>query len=160
MSMKIVIGLSLLSILLMSQELISHLKDDSNVTKSIDTTDKNCVEAGIDESLEIDEENKVKDAHMKNTTIHQGLIIIKDGTTIRNLNITQKNTIQRSNIDEKNGIGSIQITQGQIKIKDKINQNITQNIENKIDNLTVNNSLFDQECIHANQSDIISRRKK
>jgi len=129
--------------------------EDSNVTKLINSTNVNIVGDGTADKFEIYEDNSLKDTTMKNTTIHQGLIVIKDGADVSNLKITQKNNIKRSDLSGQSEINATQITQGQIKVEDGISRNITQNIENKIDNLTVNeSSSVSQSYIKSTQSEL------
>ena len=135
--------------------------DDSNVTKLINSASQNIVGDGTAEQFEVTEVNSLEDTDTKNTTIHQGLIVIQNGADVTNLNISQKNTIQRSNMRGQNEINATQITQGQIRLEDSVVRNMTQSVENQIDNLTVtDSSSVDQAYIKSTQSDINNLNSK
>jgi len=135
--------------------------EDSNVTKLINNADENIAGDGTADKFELIENNNIKDTDVKNTTIHQGLVVIKDGADVSNLNITQKNSIKRSNMSGQNEINATQITQGHIKIEDGTGRNISQSVDNQIDNLSINkNSLINQAYIKSTQSDVNNLNSK
>ena len=135
--------------------------EDSNVTKLISSANENISGDGTANKFLIFEENSIQDTNIRNTTIHQGLIVVKDGADVSNLNITQKNSIRRSSMSGQNEINATEVTQGQIKISDGVGRNISQSVENRIDNLMVNDSSFvSQASIDAVQSDINNLNSK
>jgi hypothetical protein len=135
--------------------------EDSNVTKLVSSANDNIVGDGTADKFLIKEENIIEDTNIRNTTVHQGLIVLKDGADVSNLNTTQKNSIKRSDMSGQNEINATQIRQGHIKIEDGVARNITLNVENQIDNIKVNdNSVIDQAYIKSTQSDINNLNSK
>ena len=135
--------------------------EDSNVTKLVNSADESLVGDGTADKFTVYQENNIKDTNIKNTTIHQGLIVIKDGSDMSNLEVTQKNSIKRSDMSGQNEINATQVTQGLIKIEDGVGRNIQQNIENEIDNLKINDSSsVNQAYLHVIGADINNLNSK
>ena len=135
--------------------------DDSNVTKILNSANENVIGDGTADKFTIYQENSIADTKIRNTTIHQGLIVVKNGADVSNLDISQRNSITRSDMSGQNEINATQVTQGLIKIEDGVGRNIQQNIENRIDNLKINNSsLVNQAYLYAIDADINNLNSK
>ena len=129
--------------------------DDSNVSHIVNSANENLVEDGTADKLTVLQHNSLEDTEIKNTTIHQGLIVITNGADVSNLNVTQQNSIKRSDMSGQGEINATQVTQGQIKIEESMGRSITQNVQNEIDNLTIDDSSsVNQAYLHASKSDL------
>ncbi|CAA6812314.1 MAG: Autotransporter adhesin [uncultured Sulfurovum sp.] len=129
--------------------------DDSNVSHIVNSANENLVEDGTADKLTVLQHNSLEDTEIKNTTIHQGLIVITNGADVSNLNVTQQNSIKRSDMSGQGEINATQVTQGQIKIEESMGRSITQNVQNEIDNLMIDDSSsVNQAYLHASKSDL------
>jgi len=135
--------------------------EDSNVTKLLNSANENVVGDGTADKFTVYQENSIADTNIRNTTIHQGLIVVKNGADVSNLDISQKNSITRSDMSGQNEINATEVTQGLVKIEDGVGRNIQQNIENEIDNLKINDSSsVNQAYLYAIGSDINNLNSK
>ncbi|MCK4442388.1 MAG: hypothetical protein KAU90_10305, partial [Sulfurovaceae bacterium] len=80
--------------------------EDSNVTNLVNSGNGNSVGDGTADKFSISQKNSIQDTNIKNTTIHQGLIVIDNGANASGLEISEQNRIRRSDGSGQNEINA------------------------------------------------------